>query len=193
MLLNLTQIVSILCSKPSNCFPPFLFFQSASQGLYGLPSTNFLDSFLTTLHSLHSLVTALAAILTRQYATTFTSPFPFPSLHLEHLSLDILRAPSLTAFRSMFKLQFIKQPVLNDLSQKMRLTILSLYPLLYLTQLIICLPLGLLSLFQDSHVLGIPRWVDGWTPRFHCGGHGFDPWLGNWDPASFKGWTKMSK
>ena len=24
------------------------------------------------------------------------------------------------------------------------------------------------------------------TPHFHCRGHGFDPWLGNWDPTCWR-------
>ena len=31
------------------------------------------------------------------------------------------------------------------------------------------------------------------TPRFHCRGHGFNPWSGNQDPASREVWPKGKK
>ena len=32
------------------------------------------------------------------------------------------------------------------------------------------------------------------NPRyFHCRGHGFDPWLGNYDPACSRAWPKIKE
>ena len=104
-------------------------FQSAYQGLYDLPSTNFLDSFLSTLHPLHSLTTVLAAVLALQHAGTLPFPLPFAQ---NTCPLRYSQGSVSYCLRSMFKLQFVKHPVLNDLNKKMLLTILSLYSLLYL-------------------------------------------------------------
>ena len=37
--------------------------------------------------------------------------------------------------------------------------------------------------WQEVRILGLPWWFSGKESTLQCGGRGFDPWSGNWDPT----------
>ena len=50
-----------------------------------------------------------------------------------------------------------------------------------------------LFLFLITKIRDFPGSPAVKTPHFQCRGHGFDPWSGNWDPASHEIWPKNYK